>query len=332
MTGLGTALLWAAAPTLRAAGTITLRLNIPGPHSLPFLPYELIPRLGIDQRLGARLVLRYFPNGVRALEDVLTGHADFASLGFSVLPTMHLQGHPVVAVAANSGDTPPFALVVRPALRDQIHTLADLRGHSIGVPSSGGKVKTYLQTTMEMLLAAHGVAASEVRWVPTSHTRAGVLGALRSQLADALFCEEPFVTTLLRQEAGFSLLDFSDPEVRTHIPGIQHLRAVLATTRGLATGEPGQVALMVQMLRESLQWLQQASPEDIVSQLDISDAEQRTDLTAVLHRINMYNPDGSFSRRQMADTLVFLRAARLDLPPGFSLDDVVLTQWAGTRP
>lgn len=35
--------------TRAATAPVPLRINIPGPYSLPFLPIELIPILGIDR-------------------------------------------------------------------------------------------------------------------------------------------------------------------------------------------------------------------------------------------------------------------------------------------
>lgn len=55
------------------AGRRLIRINIPGPRSLPFLPVELIPVLGIDRGMNVELIIRYFPSGV-ALEDMLAGN------------------------------------------------------------------------------------------------------------------------------------------------------------------------------------------------------------------------------------------------------------------
>lgn len=70
--------------TLRAAGNEThplIRLNLPGPGSLAFLPLEQITTLGFVREMGARLLLRYHPSGIRALEDMLDGNADFCCPG-----------------------------------------------------------------------------------------------------------------------------------------------------------------------------------------------------------------------------------------------------------
>ncbi|OZA22036.1 MAG: hypothetical protein B7X93_13215, partial [Hydrogenophilales bacterium 17-61-9] len=56
-----------AARAAQETGPQVIRVNIPGPHLLPFLPVELITRLGIDQALGVQLAIRYLPSGILAL-------------------------------------------------------------------------------------------------------------------------------------------------------------------------------------------------------------------------------------------------------------------------
>lgn len=85
---------WLGAGRAEAPGLTLIRINIPGPHLLPYLPVELIPILGIDQALGAQLAIRYMPSGVLALENVLAGDAHFAGVGFSVMPTFAAKGKP----------------------------------------------------------------------------------------------------------------------------------------------------------------------------------------------------------------------------------------------
>lgn len=101
---------WAGNSPAQPHSPKLIRINIPGPHLLPFLPIELIPRLGYDRALGVQLAIRYMPSGVQALENVLAGDAAFAGVGFSVMPNFAVQGKPVVALATLSSGTPPYAV------------------------------------------------------------------------------------------------------------------------------------------------------------------------------------------------------------------------------
>jgi NitT/TauT family transport system substrate-binding protein len=134
LAGLGALGMAASLRPLQAAGDEIIRLNIPGPHLMPFFPLELIPVLGIDRELGVRLAIRHLPSGVLAAEDMLAGNADFAGTGLPILPNFIARHRDIVAIATLSSGAPPYGIVVRKALATKIRSLKDLRGHSVGVP------------------------------------------------------------------------------------------------------------------------------------------------------------------------------------------------------
>ncbi len=79
-------------PIHAADSPLLIRINLPGPRSLPFLPLELIPLLGIDRDFGATFSLRYFTSGVLAFEDMMAGNAPFSGHGFFILSGMRKKG------------------------------------------------------------------------------------------------------------------------------------------------------------------------------------------------------------------------------------------------
>lgn len=310
-----------------------LRINIPGPRSLPFLPIELIPILGIDRGMNAQLIIRYFPSGIRALEDMIAGNAQFSAQGFTVLEAFYRKGMHVQALAPLSGQVPPYGLVVRNDLRNKIIKLADLKGRSIGVSVGSITSKTYLQQVMEVFLSSHGVGAHEVRWVPTAQNWDGQFGALSSKSVDAVFCEEPFLTGLQRKKAGFVISDLNDPRVREKIPGTGHLRATITTTADNLSKAPQQAETMVRMLNQSLGWLAKAKPNEIVARLDIQDKDERIELIEVLaRRRGMYAKDARFSQRQIEATTQFMRAAGILADASFDPNTLIASQFAGVKP
>lgn len=310
-----------------------IRINIPGPHSLPFLPIELIPILGIDRRMGIQLIIRYFPSGVRALEDMLDGNAQFSAQGFTVLHSFHSKGKKVQALAPLSGQVPPFGIVVRSDLRQQVKSVADLKGRSIGISVGNITSKTYSQQVAEVFLAVNGIHPHEVRWVPTAQNWEGQFGVLASKSADAVYCEEPFISGLTRNKAGFLLSDFSDPKLLAQIPGAGHLRATLTTSTQNLGRDPQRAEMMVRMLRQSLEWMARTEPKNIVSRLNLHDKDEQLELVEVLTRHRgMYASDVRFSRRQVEATAQFMRAAGILPDAGFDLNTLIASQIAGIKP
>jgi NitT/TauT family transport system substrate-binding protein len=317
------------------AGGVTklIRLNLPGPGSLPFLPLELIPALGFDREMGAHLLLRYHPSGIRALEDTLLGNADFAALGFPTLPVMHASGKDAVAIAPLAGISHSFQLMVRKDLVKQIRRIGDLKGRTIAISTGSPSSKTYMQMLCEIILGTHGVGGHQVRWLPAGQNWESISGAFISQAADAVLCEQPFPLKLMRAGLGISLADLNDPKIQAQVPGISALRSAVITPRNtLDLPETQEKAeLMVRMLRRTLVWLQATSPETVARQAKVRSEMEREDIAMLLKTIpGIYSTDARFVRRQIEETDRFLQAAH----PGqqfASAMGMVSMRWAGEK-
>lgn len=311
-----------------SAATESLKINIPGPLLMPFFPIELIPKLGIDRQLDTQLGIRYHPTGVLALEDMLAGNADFAGVGFPVLPKFLEHGRSVVAVARLSSGAPPYAIIVRKDLAGEIRSIADLRGRTLGVPVGSATTKTYLQLVAELWVSSHGVRPQQVRWAPITQTYDGVYGAMAGQTVDAVFCEEPYSASLVRQNLGVTLASLNDPRNPVRVAGRDHLRAVIVTTPQTVREHPGRVERMVRMLRRSLQWTASATPQAIVDRLEIADSAQCADLIDALTRLpTPYSGDGRFSETEIAATRDFMRAVGIALPGGADVKTLIDDRW-----
>ncbi len=323
---------WSGRGGAQEAALRPVRINVPGPGALPFMPVELMSRLGMDRLLGMELLIRYFPSGSQGLDDMHGGNAEFAAVGFAVVPKMRSLGKDVAAIAPMGGKTPPYAVVVHHSLRGKVRSLADLKGRSIGVSVGITQVKTYLQTVAELLLKGHGVQPGEVRWVGTAQNIDGQVGALAGHVVDAVFCEEPFPSALVRRKLGFVLADLGDAKLAKRVPGVGHLRTCIATTDTLIRQDQVLAQRMVEMLRRTLAWMHNHKPDAIIARLDIADAQERRDRVAALTRSpSMFSPDVRFSRAQLEATRAFLRASGDSTAAAFAMQKVVNDTWAGSR-
>jgi ABC-type nitrate/sulfonate/bicarbonate transport system substrate-binding protein len=185
----------------------------------------------------------------------------------------------------------------------------------------------------ELLLASHGVQPDQVRWVGTAQNIEGQVGALVGKVVDAVFCEEPFPSGLVRRKVGFVLADLRDPRMASKVPGAGHVRAAIATTSVLIRQDPARVQLMVEMLRRAVDWMHNHKPEAIIAQLEIADAQERRDRSVALARSpDMFPPDVRFSRFQIEATREFLRASGDRAAAAFDAQRLINDTWAGNRP
>lgn len=324
---LGAATWGAPAPGAPSSSNL-IRVNVPGPQLLAFIPVELIPVLGFDRELGVHLAIRHLPNGVQALEDLVAGDAHFAGTGFSVLPSFAAKGKPVVALATLSSGAPPYAVLVRNDLAREIRSLKDLKGRSLGIPLGSPTSKTYLQVIMELWLRAWGVASDRIRWVPAGMNLDGMHGALASGAVDAVFCEEPLAGTLVRRKIATPLASLTDAKNPARFIGHQHLRAVLASTPALVAADPQRAELMARMLQRSLAWLHRTPPEAVVARLRFADAAQARDIADTMRRLpGLYSRDGRFATAAIESTRQFLNAAGIALPAGMDVRALIDARW-----
>jgi NitT/TauT family transport system substrate-binding protein len=327
-------LAWGITPAMgvETAGglqSLLIRINIPGPHLVAFIPIELIPILGIDEALGAHLVIHHMPSGVQALQRMEAGDAHFAGVGFSVLPRFASRGKPVVAVASLGSGMPPYAVLVRNDLAERIRTVADLRGLSIGIPLGSDISKSYPQTLLELWLASVGVQKNQVRWVPANMNFDGMYGALASGAVDAVFCEEALTGALLRKGYGARLASLADSGDAVQIAGRRHLRAVIASTPKNIGANPRRAELMVLMVQRALAWIHQTPPETVVARLNIANAERAADLIAVMQRLpDLFTSAGGFSEAEIRQTVEFLEATGKPLGPGMDVRSLIDTRWS----
>jgi NitT/TauT family transport system substrate-binding protein len=336
LAGILTGALTAPATSLAAPNTELplIRLNLPGPGSLSFLPLELITSLGFDREMGARLLLRYHPSGIRALEDMLVGNADFAAGGFPTLPVMYAKGKDVVAIAPLSGPRHTFHLMVRKDLARQITRVEHLKGHTIAISTGSPNSKTYMQMLAEVMLTAHGIGAHQLRWLPSGQNWESISGAFISKAADAVLCEQPFPSRLSRSGLGVSLVDFGDPRIQARLPGIEAQRSAITVSRKLLETPEGQQKAdqMVRILRRTLVWLQATPPEAVAQTSSSLSKEAREEVVLMLNSFpDIYSPDARFDRAQIAATDRFLQAALGDVKL-MPAADFVIDRWAGSKP
>lgn len=313
---------------IRAAGEEIIRLSIPGPQLLPFYPLELIPILGFDHEVGVRLAIRHLPSGVLATEDMLNGNTDFAAVGFAVLPNFLARKKEVRAFAVLSSGTPPYAILVRKALAKEIRSVKDLRGRSLGVPMGSASTRTYLHHVAEHWLKAEGVRPQEVRWTPITQNYEGAFGALAGEIVDAVFCEEPNSSTLIRQGLGVQIASLSDPRSAQQIPGSGHIRAVIVAQPQTLAQRPEAAAKMVKMLRRAMRWIHETPRDQIALRLGVADAAQRADINHALGRLpNFYSRDGRFIKGEIEATRQFMQEVGLAMPEGRTFETLIDDRW-----
>lgn len=310
-----------------------LKVSVPGPRNLSYLPVDLIAKIGADRAEGAEVRLHYVGGGSVALQDVLLKNSDFAVAGVPAMLSQQAHGEKVVLLAAVN-DLPVFVLTVRADLKPQVKRIADLKGRTIGVNTSSMTSKTTSLLLAELLLKSEGVALDTVHIVPVGQSWNEQSSVLSSKTVDAIMGDEPFASRLRRENKAYFLMNLADPAAARKIPGAGFLHAALATRPEVLEHEPNKVAKMVAVVRRTLRWIATHTPEQIVEALEIRDSQEKASLRMALHTYQrLYSPDGRLSAKQLRETeLFFLSTAGANHDAQrIRLEPMVFDQWAGRK-
>jgi NitT/TauT family transport system substrate-binding protein len=211
-----------------AAQAETIVLAVPGPGSLAFLPVYLAKAIEADHEQGLELKLRYLNGGPLAMRDLMNNNSDFMVIGLPAIAEGRANGMPVVAIGQLS-QSAMFVLLLRRGLRDQVHSVAQLKGRRIGTSSGTTSERSLGQMMTEYLIQRAGLKSSDVQFISSGQNRESQSAALTSATVDALMGDEPFASELVAQGVAVKLLDLHPLKQNNDLFGGPMVRAALAT-------------------------------------------------------------------------------------------------------
>lgn len=310
-----------------------LVVSMPGPYNISYLPMEIISAIGADRQEGAKMQFLYVGGGGQAIKNLQSRNSDFAVAGLPAQMSSKINGGQLVPLVAID-DAPLFVLMVRSQLANKIHSIADLRGKKIGVNTGSLSSKTTSQQLMELLLRANGVRVEEVSFQPSGQDWEAQSTAILSGSVDAIMGDEPFASRLLEDGKVFFLANLADPVKVITFPGSAFLHAVLSTRPDIIKEQPEKVALMIRIMRRTLVWIANHSPEELVTVLNWDQpSDSRYFLDALRKYPHLYSPDGMFSRKQLQETEIFFKATYSDNKAAASLrlEEMLDPKWTDLR-
>ena len=317
--------------TAAAAQPLRIVVAMPGPNAAPFLPLELMPRIGADQKAGFVLAIRHFGGGPLALKDMLEHNSDFAVLGMPALAGIRLGNPELVSIAAIT-QAPAYVLMVRQDLRKQVRRVADLHGRSIGTHTGSKQGKSTARQIAEYLLIRDGVPSDEVNFVHAGQNLADYSAALQAGQVDAIVVNEPAATLLEKRKLAWRLADLHDRTAAKKYLGGRFLYTQLAASKETLDSQPDKARLLINALRDTLRWMRTHSAHEIVARLELPEGEERWALEQFLaaHK-DMYSPDGAFSEEALRNSEAFFHAISGDNPAAARLRyaDLIDSRWSG---
>lgn len=318
---------------LHAAELIRISVSIPGPGAASYYPIELIPKIGADKAEGAEVRVVFSPGGPDALSQMLNNNTDFAVVGLPAAMSVRQKDNRLTAIAAVN-DLPLYALLVRSALKGEVKSISDLKGHTIGLHSNSASSKSTSQQVLELLFRRGGVAPGSYRIIGIGRRWESEALMLKTGTVDAVIGDEPHASHMASEKIAFPLIHLGDAETMRLFAGAGFLRGALIARSDKLERDPDKAALMVRILKRTLAWIASHSPEEFTNAMGITDPDERQKLIAVLNKYpRQYSKDGSFSTRQLRDTEIFFIDSQSsdDQAKNFRIDAMVNDHWVGRR-
>jgi NitT/TauT family transport system substrate-binding protein len=243
-------------PRVAAAAT-KVRLAFCG-QLLCVVPYEVTRARGHfgDQDLDVELI--YTRGGNAAMQALVGGAVEYAGTSFDVALQAFANGAPIRRFAS-TGRLPLFALAVAPKRAQDVKSVKELQGRTVGVSALGNADHVLLQ----FLLEQAGVDAKKVRYAAIG---TNVFDALRLGHVDAAMVQEPALTLTVKA-GGRELVNFMDIEqARKHLGGAYEFMGVSVRTKEREQRLP-EMRRLAAALKKGLADTKKISPDEIIAAL-----------------------------------------------------------------
>src|SRR5713101_4911923 len=199
------------------------------------VPYEIARSAGHFKNHGLEVELVYTRGGSAAMQALVGGAVDYAATALDVALQAYAKGAEIRRFAV-TGRLPLFALVTAPKTADQIRTIKDLEGKTVGVSALGNADHAL---TLYLVKQA-GADAQKVRFATMG---VNLLEALRQGQIDVGLVQEPALT-LLRRSGARVLMNAMDLEDAKHyLGGSFEFMGVAVRAQEIEQRRPEMVAL-----------------------------------------------------------------------------------------
>jgi NitT/TauT family transport system substrate-binding protein len=192
-----------------SAGAEKVTVGIGGVALMVYLPTVLAKDKGYFAEEGLDVeILDIKGGGSQAASALIGGSVDFSANAIDHAIKAKTQGKDLVAVHSHVR-LPVMGLVVANKYKGVIKSIADLKGHPVGVTSPGSQTHMVLG----YLLVKAGVKPTDVQIIGAGGSTMPL--AIEKDSVHAGMMVDPFFTVFMKQGKGFALVDMFTTKARS---------------------------------------------------------------------------------------------------------------------
>ena len=248
------------------------------------VPYEVARTSGTFKAHGLDVQFVYTRGGAAAMQALVGGAVDYAATSLDVAIQAYANVGADIRRFAVTGRLPLFAVVTAPKTADQIRSIKDLEGRTVGVIALGTADHAL---TLYLLKQAGG----DARKVQFATMGVNLLEALRQGQIDVGLVQEPALTLLKRAGARVLVNAMDLEEAKHHLGGSFEFMGVAVRGKEVEQRKAEMIALAA-ALADALKALRgmtgdqlsAAFPKEMTTGLDLKEFGE----IIVSHRESLY--------------------------------------------
>lgn len=268
-------------------------------------------------------------------QAMIAGEYDFGLFAFVHAPIARLAGSPWKAIF-QAHDREIFSFVVRSGLRDEVRSISDLRGRTVGFTTPGAGAWAFAQIYLKQ---AGLDPERDVELVSLGGDTAVILAALEQGRVDAFPTWEPTTTRAIEAGIVYPLVAIYEPGAQRALIGSDTAASMLLITREeVIAAKPDLVARMVNAHKKGSEFIR-ANSASAIADVVLGNARtaemfagmDRAMVVQILERLKDGYGTGCLSRSGFeAEMAVSLEYALVR--EAISFEDFADTTWAGECP
>ena len=223
------------------------------------VPYEVARSGGYFKSHGLDVQLVYTRGGNAAMQALIGGAVDYAATALDVAIQVYANVGADIRRFAVTGRLPLFAVVTAPKTADQIQSIKDLEGKTVGVSALGNA-----DHALTLFLLKQ--AGADARKVQFATMGVNLLEALRQGEIDAGVVQEPALTLLRRSGARVLVNGMDLEDANYYLGGSFEFMGVAVRANEIERRRPEMVAL-TRALADALKALRGMTGDQLVAEL-----------------------------------------------------------------
>lgn len=253
-----------------------------------YLPFELTERLGYFKEQGLNVVLMTEAAGQDAEVALLAGQVDGTGGFYDHTIDIQAKGKYIESVIQMAGN-PGERLMLADREKDQVKTLADLKGKKIGITDFGSSTNNLAS----YLVVKGGNQVADYTPVPVG---AGdtLIAAMKQGQIDLAVTTQPTVSRLESMGLATTFVDMNSQEGVVKALGAAYPATCLYMRNDYVQAHPDVVQKLANAFVKTLKWMSTHTPEEIAAQMPAAYYAGNKDMyiTALKGTLPMFLADG----------------------------------------